>query len=126
MSADALLREKIERAKLRVEATETIDPQRRDELLDLLDHAEHISNGGGKSMEDIAKAVAALARAYVTDSLELARRCAVCAPAMKGWMGFVVQVKWPAAIVGSVALFSPQLPVVISAVEKFAGLVPAP
>jgi hypothetical protein len=124
MSADTITREKIERAKLRVEAAAGVDPQRRDELLDLLDHAEHISNGGGKSVEDIAKAVSALARAYVSDSLELARRCAACAPLQKGWMGFVVQVKWPAAMLGSVALFSPQFPLVISVAEKFLKLTP--
>ena len=55
MSADTIAKEKIERAKIRVEAS-GIDQTRRDELLDLLDHAEHISNGGGKSIEDIAKA----------------------------------------------------------------------
>ena len=124
MSADLITREKIERAKLRVEAAAGVDPQRRDELLDLLDHAEHISNGGGKSVEDIAKAVSALARAYVTDSLELARRCAACAPLQKGWMGFVVQIKWPAAVLGSVALFSPQLPIVIPIFEKLLKIVP--
>ena len=118
MSADTLAKEKIERAKVRVEAS-GIDQTRRDELLDLLDHAEHISNGGGKSIDDIAKAVAAHMRAYVNDSLEMAKRCAECAPALWGWKGFVVQVKWPAAVLGSVALFSPQLPAVLQFADKF-------
>lgn len=117
MSADIIAKEKIERAKIRVEAS-GIDQTRRDELLDLLDHAEHISNGGGKSIEDIAKAVAAHMRAYVNDSLEQAKRCAACAPTLSGWRGMVLQAKWPLALFASVAVFSPNFPQIAALIEK--------
>ena len=117
MSADSIAKEKIERVKIRVEASE-IDQTRRDELLDLLDHAEHISNGGGKSMEDIAKAVAAHMRVYVNDSLEQAKRCAACAPTLSGWRGMVLQAKWPLALFASVAVFSPNFSRIADLLDK--------
>lgn len=118
MTTDSIAKDKIERTKVRVEAS-TIDQTRRDELLDLLDHAENISNGGGKSMEDIARALAAQMCAHVNGSLELAKRCPVCAPLMSGWKGFVLQVKWPLALFGSVAMFSDNFPALIVFAEKF-------
>ena len=36
-----------------------------------------------------------------------------------GWRGLLIQVKWPAAIVASVALFSPRLPEVLDFAGKF-------
>lgn len=118
MTANSLVREKIERAKIRVEAA-AIAPERRDELLDLLDHAEHISNGGGKSQEDVAKAVAAHMRAFVSYTLELERRFAECNTLQSGWRGLLLQCKWPASFVASVALFSPRLPEVLDFAGKF-------
>ena len=115
-------KEKNERAKLRVESAE-ISSQRREDLLDLLYHAENISNGGGKSQEDIAKAVAAHMRAFVSYSLELEKRFSECA-GFYGWRGILLQAKWPLAIVVSVALFSPRLPLVLDFIGKAAGLSP--
>ena len=117
--SDRLIEEKIERAKLQVESA-PIEVHEKESLMELLDHAEVICNGGGSSLEANSKALGALLRAYVKDRIESAKKCAICVAALGGWRGMVLQAKWPIAVFASVAMFSPNFPALVELAKKFA------
>ena len=118
MSADRLVMEKIEREKHNVMSAQ-IDQRKKDDLLDLLDHAENISNGGGGSLEAVAKAVAAQSRVFVKAQLEAAELCAKCKVQLTGWRGLLLEAKWPLSLFASVAVFPPNFERIASIAEKF-------
>lgn len=118
MSADKLIEEKIERAKSQV-AGAKMDDHEKESLLELLDHAEVICNGGGSSLEANSKALGALLRAYVKERVASAEKCAICVASLGGWKGMVLQAKWPLALFGSVAIFSPNFSALLAFADKF-------
>ena len=117
MSADKLTIEKIEREKAKVESA-AIDSRKKEDLLELLDHAENICNGGGNSLESVAKAVGAQMRVFVKAQLDSAELCATCKTAATGWRGMVLDAKWPIALFSSVAVFSPNFSRIADIVDK--------
>lgn len=119
MTIDKLIEEKISRARFQVEGAK-IDDHEKDSLLELLDHAESICNGGGSSLEANSKALGALLRAYVKDRVATAQKAATCIAELGGWRGMVLQAKWPLAVFGSVAMFSPNFPALIAFLDKIA------
>ena len=117
MSADKLVMEKIDREKAKVEVA-TIDPRRKEDLLELLDHAENICNGGGGSLENVARAVGAQLRVFVRAQVDAAEECAKCITTKSGWRGMLMEAKWPISLFASVAVFSPNFARIVEIVER--------
>ena len=117
MSADKLVMEKIDREKAKVELS-AIDSHQKEDLLELLDHAENICNGGGNSLENVAKAVGAQMRVFVKWQLDSAEKCIKCKTVGTGWRGMVLDAKWPLALFASVAVFSPNFSRIADILDK--------
>lgn len=117
MSADRLVMEKIDREKMQVDAAK-IDARHKEDYLELLDHAENICNGGGGSLENVAKAVGAQLRVFVKAQLEMAEMCAKCKTVPHDWRSMLLAAKWPVALFASVSVFSPNFSRIADIIDK--------
>jgi len=118
VSSDKLVMEKIDREKAKVEVA-AIDSHRKEDLLELLDHAENICNGGGGSLENVARAVGAQLRVFVKAQIDAAEACAKCKANQAGWRGMIMDAKWPIALFASFAVFSPNFARFAEIIERF-------
>ena len=119
--SDQIGLERIERTRAQLYATK-IPAAKIDHLSNMLDDAKRICSGKSVSVEDLSKAIGVLIEDRVKEQMDRAAECLVCMSKFSGWQGFVIQVKWPIAVVACVAFFSPHFDKIAAIAVKLGKL----
>jgi hypothetical protein len=119
--------ERMERLRIQIEQSE-LDDAEKDGYFDILDAARAACEGE----PDIGKVLQALSVSMefqVRMALRKAKECAECMaqmmvptrPEYTGKLGFIIEIKWPLAVFGSVLAFSPHATEMLEAILKLAN-----